>query len=390
MIAITGTGVVSPLGVGTSKFIGAIRNGKSAIRSLPSSLGIAVGAAFETPFIPDIDKKQAFLMDPASQYAVVAAGEAIAMAGLSDFTPTRIGAIMGIGVCGIETIDAAYEELYGRKGRVNPFAIPKIMPSAPASSIAMALGIKGPSFCTTSACASSVHAIISGALWLQAGLLDAVIVGGTEAPFAYGLLQAWDAMGVMADDTCRPFSINRKGMVLGEGAGALVLERLADAETRGAEIIGLLKGISANADASHIVKPEQDSIARAMHLALENAELAPEDIGHINAHGTGTELNDRLESEAINRLFYNHPYVSGTKGATGHVLGAAGALEAVVCVHALKGQWIPPTLNSLGHDPTCADLNFSTASITKANYRACLSNSFAFGGLNAELVFANS
>ena len=154
------------------------------------------------------------------------------------------------------------------------------------------------------------------------------------------------------------------------------------------EIISVLKGFSANADAGHIVKPERDSIVRAMRLALENAGLEPEDIGHINAHGTGTELNDRLESEAIHNIFHNRPFVSATKGATGHTLGAAGALEAVICVHALKGRWIPPTLNSLGRDPACADLNISTKVAGEVKYRAALSNSFAFGGLNAVLVFA--
>lgn len=389
MLAITGTGVVSPLGVGTSTFMHAVRDGKSAIRPLSDSMGIATGAKFESPFVPDIDRKQAFLMDSVSQYAVVAAKEAMDMAGLSGLAPTRIGAIMGIGVCGIETIDAAYAELYGRKGRVNPFAIPKIMPSAPASSISMALGVKGPSFCITSACASSAHAIINGALWLQAGLVDAVIVGGAEAPFAYGLLQAWNAMRIMADDTCRPFSVNRRGMVLGEGAGALVLERLSDVEQRGANILALLKGFSANADGEHIVKPDEYSISRAMTLALENAGVLPGDIGHVSGHATGTELNDAVESSAIAGVYGKHrPYVSGTKGATGHTLGASGALEAIICVHALLGQWIPPTLNSLGRDHSCADINISPETAVNATYGVTMSNSFAFGGLNAVLIIS--
>ena len=183
MFAVTGTGAVSPLGVGTSTFIDAVRNGESAIRPLPAALGIAAGAKFEAPFVPDIEKKLAFLMDPASQYAVAAADEAMRMAGLSHLAPSRIGVIMGIGVCGIETIDAAYEELYARRGRISPFAIPKIMPSAPASSITMALGVQGPSFCTTSACASSTHAIINGALWLQTGqFLTYLASGRNEDP----------------------------------------------------------------------------------------------------------------------------------------------------------------------------------------------------------------
>lgn len=386
--AITGTGVVSPLGTGTDAFIKAVRNGHSAIRPLPESLGISIGAHFETPFVDSIEKKQAFLMDPVSRYAVTAAAEALAMASLSHLSPDKIGVVMGIGICGIETIDDAYAGLYRSGRKVNPFAIPKIMPAAPASAITMTLGIRGPSFCTTSACASSAHAIINGALWLQAGLLDAVIVGGAEAPFAYGLLQAWDAMQILADDSCRPFSLDRKGLVLGEGAAALVLERLDDARARRANIVAILQGFAANADAAHIVKPQGDSIVRVMQAALENAGVLAADIGHINAHGTGTELNDKLESHAIAAVFSNWPWVSATKGATGHVLGAAAALEAVICAHSLKHRWIPPTLNSLGRDAGCADIRISGADCINEDHRSTISNSFAFGGLNAALVFS--
>lgn len=387
-LAITGTGVVSPLGIGTGAFISAIRDGHSAIRTLPEALGIPVGAHFETPFAGGIEKKQAFLMDPVSQYAVVAAREALAMANLPALAPDRIGVVMGIGICGIETIDAAYAGLYGQQRKVNPFAIPKIMPAAPASSITMALGIRGPSYCTTSACASSAHAMIDGALWLRAGLLDAVVVGGTEAPFAYGLLQAWDMMAILAADTCRPFSRERKGMVLGEGAAVLVLERLEDAKARRADIIAVLQGFAANADAFNIVKPQRDSIAHVMEMALANADLSATDIGHVNAHGTGTELNDRVESEAIAGVFRHRPWVSATKGATGHTLGAAASMEAVVSAHALKGQWIPPTLNNLGRDVDCADIRISDSTALTTSYSTAISNSFAFGGLNAALVFA--
>lgn len=392
-VAITGTGVVSPLGIGTAAFMGAIREGKSAIQSLPETLGIPIGARFSAAdrenLVSKLEKKHAFLMDPVSQYAVVAAREAFTRANLASLPSHRVGAIIGIGICGIESVDAAFKQLYAGDGRVSPFAIPRIMPSAAASHITMALGIHGPSFCTTSACASSAHAIITGALWLEAGLLDAVIVGGTEAPFAYGLLKGWDAMRVMAKDTCRPFSENRQGMVLGEGAGALVLERLDDALQRNAKILALLQGFAANADGDHMVRPDEDSVAAVIKAALQNACATTTDIGHINSHGTGTEINDRVEAHAIETIFTEHrPWVSGTKGATGHTLGAAGALEAIITIHALAEQWIPPTLNNLGPDPCCANIQVSPPNSVNSNYHSAISNSFAFGGLNAVLVFS--
>jgi nodulation protein E len=384
---ITGTGVVSPLAVGTAAFVKAVRDGRSAIKPLAQPSDIAVGARFDGPFDPGIDKKQKFLMDSVSQYAVAAAKEAMAMAGLAAVPANRIGAIIGIGVGAIETLDSAYQELYAGPGRVSPFTIPRSMPSAPASSISMTLGVRGPAFCTASACASSAHAIITGALWLEAGLADAVIVGGSESPFAPGLLRGWNAMRVMADDTCRPFSIQRRGMVLGEGAAMLVLERLDDARARGATILGVLRGYSANADAGHIVQPAGDSVAQAMLQALESAGVSAADVGHVNGHATGTELNDAVEAAAIASVFGARPLVSGTKGATGHALGAAAALEAIICVHALLGQWIPPTLNSLGPDPACAQITISPGAAVDSHYRVAVSSSFAFGGLNAVLVF---
>ena len=392
-IAITGTGVISPLGVNSARFVEAIKTGQSAIRVLNRTEEGAslceVGVKFETPFQADIDRRQVFIMDPVSQYAVAAAREAMIMAGLSGIAATSIGVVMGIGICGIETIDRGYHELLLQHKQPSPFAIPKVMPAAPASAISMALNIQGPAFCTTSACASSLHAIITGALWLQAGLVDAVIVGGAEAPFAPGLMRAWESMRVMATDTCRPFSSARQGLVLGEGAGALVLERWSDAIERDAPVLARIEGFAANADAGHIVKPDEDSITRVMTQALANAGLGKEDIGHINAHGTGTELNDRIESSAISRVFgASCPIVSATKGATGHTLGAAGALETIICVHALDGQWIPPTLNRLGNAADCADIPVSGDTVQTAQYQYTMNNAFAFGGLNAVLILS--
>ena len=391
MIAVTGTGIASPLGAGVADFLARLRSGGSAVRRLDPELGMEVGAKFEIPPDPQLERSQQFLMDPVTQYAVVAAREALAMADLSSLDPSSIGAIMGIGIMGIESADVSYREFFLHDRRPSPFLIAKVMPSAPASGVTMALGIRGPSYCVTSACASSSHAIINAALWLQAGLADAVVVGGAEAPFAPAFLQCWRAMRVIARDTCRPFSLNRSGMVLGEGAAALVLERLEDARARGANILAVLRGFGANADAGHIVQPDSDSVARVMRLALRQADLSPEDIGHINAHGTGTPINDRTEAQAITSVFGSStPYVSATKAATGHTLGAAGAVEAVISVSGLAQGWIPPILNYLGPDPECAPLNLSTApAAISFRHSAVLSNSFAFGGLNAVLVFSS-
>ena len=389
MIAITGTGVVSPLGIGNAEFIHAIKAGRSAIHALGDDAGISVGARFDTPYRPESSKQFAWFMDSVTRYAVAAAHEAVEMADLSHLAPSAIGTIMGIGICGVETMDDAYRKFYAEGQPAHPFMIPRGMPSGPASGVTIALGTKGPSFCTTSACASSAHAIITGATWLQAGLADAMVVGGAEAPFGFGMLHAWRAMRIMADDTCRPFSVRRRGMVLGDGAAALVMERLDDARKRGANILAVLKGFAANADAGHIVRPDEDSIVRAMTLALNSAGLSAGDIGHVNGHATGTQLNDLVESAAIARVFGAHrPYVSGTKGATGHTLGAASAIEAVITVHALADQWIPPTINSLGVDPNCTAINVSPSTAVHAAYGAAMSNSFAFGGLNGVLVFA--
>jgi nodulation protein E len=380
MIAVTGTGVVAPLGQGTESFVAALRAGQGAIRELGDDSGVAVGARFSR--FPDlsIEPRLASLLDPVSQYALAASREALESAGLAADERAGIGCVMGIGICGIQTIDTAYHDLYAKHLKVHPFAIPKIMPSAPASAVTMGLGIKGPSFCTTSACASSAHAIITGALMLDSGLVDAVVVGGAEAPFAYGLLQAWRAMRVLADDTCRPFSVGRRGMVLGEGAGALVLERMEHARARNAPVLAVLRGFGANADAGHIVKPDLASVVTCMRQALGRAGLGPADIGHINGHATGTLLNDEAESHAIDEVFAGcTPAVSGTKGATGHTLGAAGAIEAVIVVESLAGGWLPPTLNHLGPDPACARINLTPAIGRDEEHQAAMSNSFGFG-----------
>lgn len=389
MYAITGIGALSPLGRGADALFEAVRAGRSAIGPLPEALGGGVGAAFAEPPASGISKRLTAAMDPIARYACIAAEEALSQARL-DAPPERVGAVIGVGIGGICTTDESYHRLYGQDRKPDALAIPKIMPSAPASAVSMALGLKGPSFVVSSACASSAHAIIEAMHWLRLGAADAMVAGGAEAPFAYGLMMAWRAMHIMAPDTCRPFSVDRKGMVMGEGAACLVIERLADAKARGAPILAVILGAGVSADADHLVKPNRESIGRAMRNALADAGLGPSDIEYINAHGTGTSLNDATEAAAVHDLFGDAPpVVSSTKGATGHTMGAAGAVEAAITVGALHGGWIPPTANFLGPDPECP-LDVCPGTARVATLEVAMSNSFAFGGLNASLIFGRS
>jgi nodulation protein E len=264
MFAVTGVGVVSPLACGAPALWAALRDGRSAIRPLGETLGGGVGAVFDELPQPDIDKRLLAAMDPFSVYSCAAAQQALSQAAL-DAAPERVGAVVGVGIGGVVTTDQAYRRFYGEnRRRVDALTIPKTMPSAAASNVSMTFGLKGPSFATTSACASSAHAIVEATHWLRCGAADAMLVGGVEAPFAPGSLVAWRSLHIMAPDTCRPFSLERRGLVMGEGAACLVLERLADAQARGAEILAVIAGFGVTADAGHLVKPDQVSIARAM------------------------------------------------------------------------------------------------------------------------------
>lgn len=386
MFAITGVGVVSPLGRSAPELWQALRDGRSAIGPLGEPLGGGVGAAFAAEPESGISKRLTAAMDPIARYACAAAEQALQQA-RPGAPAERIGAVIGVGIGGIVTTDQSYLRLYGEQRKVDALAIPKIMPSAAASNVSMAFGLKGPCYVVSSACASSAHAIVEGMNWLRAGGADVMLVGGAEAPFAYGLMMAWKAMHIMAPDTCRPFSADRKGMVMGEGAACLVMERLDDARARGAEVLAVLAGAAVTADADHLVKPNRQSITRAMQQALENAAVGPGDVDYVNAHGTGTQVNDETESGAIHDVFGDArlPVVSSTKGSTGHTMGAAGAIETVVTVGALREGFIPPTLNFLAPDPACA-LDVCPNVARPAALEVALSNSFAFGGLNVSLV----
>ena len=272
---------------------------------------------------------------------------------------------------------------------MHPLTIPRTMPNAGASAISMEFGIRGPAYNISTACSSSNHAI-GQAFWaVRSGLADVAVTGGCEAPLSFGILKAWEAMRVVAPDTCRPFSRDRRGMILGEGAAMLVLEPLDAARTRGARILGEIVGFGMSSDASHITKPAPEGAAAAIRKALDDAQLQPEQIGYINAHGTGTPVNDPMETSAIRAVFGAHADklpISSTKSMHGHALGAAGSLEAVATLMALANCTLPPTANYTTPDPEC-DLDVIPNQPRQARIEYALSNSFAFGGLNAVLAF---
>ena len=395
-IVITGLGCVSALGLSAGATWRAMREGQAGIAALSG----LPAADIRTPIAAQLkgyeptahfDEKRLVLLDPVSQYALVAAREALAQAGLvfDESLAERTAVVIGTGIGGATTQDQTARRLYGEGNpRVHPMAIVRVMPNAPASQISLEFGLRGPAFAVASACASANHAIGQALLLLRSGAAEVALAGGTEACITVGGVKAWEAMRVLADDTCRPFSRHRRGLVLGEGAGIFVLETIEHAQARGATILAELCGAGMSADASDIVMPDASGAARAMRAALAQAGLAPADIGYINAHGTGTLANDATETRAIRAVFGAHAdalAVSSTKSMHGHALGAGGAIELVAVIGALREGVVPPTINYLEPDPEC-DLDVVPNVAQQRPVAAALSNSFAFGGLNAVLA----
>jgi nodulation protein E len=396
-VVVTGTGVISALGNNTASFWQALLAGKSGVREIvgidASQIRFKNGAEIRD-YVPEdnFETKDIPFMDRFAQFAVLAAREAIANAGIEWTADLRETTAVITGSClgGRAAEEIGYWELFHNgKNRIQPLTIPLAMSNAGASHICMQFGIEGPTYTLSTACASSSHAIGQAFWMIRSGAAPMAITGGSEAPFFLGGLKAWEAMRVISKDTCRPFSAERSGMILGEGAGMLVLETLEGAMARGAPIFAEIVGFGMSADASHITQPLATGPTRAMRLALRDSKLAPEQIGYINAHGTATETNDRIEAAAIRCTFGSHTdklAVSSTKSMHGHTLGAAGALEAIACVLSLRDGMLPPTANFLTADPAC-NLDVVPNHARAATVEACLSNSFAFGGLNSVLAF---
>ncbi len=396
-VAITGIGVISALGADAASFWREVSEGRPGIRSLEGvesgQLRFSNGAQV-AGFDPakHFSESQLTTLDRFSQFAVVAAREAVAAAGLR-FTPELAErTVIATGSCvgGQSAQDAGFVELYREgRNRVHPLTIPRTMSNAGASAVAVEFGVTGPVFNVSTACSSSNHAIGQAFWMVRSGQAEAALAGGSEAPFSFGILKAWEALRVVSPDTCRAFSRDRSGMILGEGAAMLVLESLEAARARGAKIYGEIVGFGMSADAYHVTQPSVDGPARAMRAALRDAGVVPEQVGYINAHGTATPANDPTETKAIRQVFGAHAdklAVSSTKSMHGHALGAAGAVEAVATVLALERGVLPPTANFRERDPEC-DLDVVPNQARPAKVEYALSNSFAFGGLNAVLAF---
>ncbi len=393
-IVITGLGVISPIGQNVADFRQNLFAGKCGIESVGFTYRnneVRFPAAPVKDFkVEDwIDAKKASMLDRFSQFAVAAALQALRDSGL-EITPAiaeRTAVITGTGVGGQSTLEESYMKLLDEKSspRVHPFTIPRLMANAGSSQISMATGITGPGFTVASACASAIHAMGVTLHMLRSGLIDAAITGGSEACLTFGTLKGWEALRVMAPDVCRPFSQGRAGMVLGEGAAMFMLETLENAGARGAKIYAEFAGFGMSSDAKDITTPDVNGATRAVVNAMKDANLAPEDIDYINAHGTGTRVNDITETAALKQAFGSRAQklaISSSKSMFGHALGAAGALEMLATILAVTDDVAPPTINYLGPDPEC-DLDYVPNTARKMNIRAALNNSFAFGGLNA-------
>jgi len=395
-VVVTGWGVVSSIGHTAASFWPNLVAGVSGIADatiIPTDRLTQKRVAEVKDFDPrrHFDERQTAMLDRVSQFAVVAAREAIAQSGLAfdQELSERTATIIGTGVGGQSTQDENYKRLYADQAkRLHPLTIPKLMVNAPASQVSMLCGLRGPCFAIASACASGTHAIGTAFHLVRSGAVTCAVTGGADACIAFGTMKGWEAMRVMAPDTCRPFSRDRKGLIIGEGAAALVLERLEHAERRSATILGEILGFGMSSDAHDLVSPEADGMRRAIEAALADGRLTAADIQYVNAHGTGTVANDETETAVLKRVFGPRApeiMISSTKSMLGHALGAAGALELVATLMSIKEAIVPPTINYLGPDPAC-DLDCVPNEARRLLISAALSNSFAFGGLNAVLA----
>lgn len=395
-VVITGLGGICGLGNDAATMWREMREGRSAIGEMSNGHlhNLKTRTGCEIKIMPEhgIPHRQTVSMDRFSLLAVIAAREAMAQSGLAEGQTDsyRMGSIVGVGICGWEAIEENYRAiLLDGRNRAGIFTVPKVMPGAPAGQVSMDLGLRGPVFGVTSACSSANHAIASAVDQIRLGRADVMVAGGADAPLAWGVLKGWEALRVLAPDTCRPFSADRQGLVLGEGAGMAVLESYEHALARGATILGEIAGVGLSADASDIVAPTIEGPESAMRACLADAGLNPEDVDYLNAHGTGTKANDQIETAAIKRVFGDHARklsVSSTKSMHAHCLGASGALEMIACVMAIREGLVPPTANYRQPDPDC-DLDVTPNVARERPIRAALSNAFAFGGTNAVLAF---
>ena len=399
-VVVTGMGVASPLGCNLTQFWNGLVKGQSAVGvldntvfpDLPLKIGAAVWGYDESQYF---DGKEARRMSRSSQLGLVAAGQAISEAKLEkgsvDFQD--IGVLVGSCIGGYSGADQYYKTYYAG-GRLSPFTIPNSMNIAPGANISIKYGFQGPLLSVDAACSTAAHSIGYAFHMIRSGMLQAAITGAADSPFSPVVVGGWLALHAVSSlvdppgEACRPFSADRDGMVLGEGAGILVLEAESHALRRGIPILAEIKGYGASADSSHLTQPSQIGPALAMRRALSDAELTAEGIDYVNAHATGTEWNDKTETKAIKEVFGQHAYeipVVGNKATLGHSIAGSGALELIGCILSLRDQIVPPTINYKVPDPEC-DLDYVTEGSRKMPLQTIMSNSFAFGGSNAVLI----
>ena len=404
-VVVTGIGLVTPVGLNSESTWNSLVEGRSGIDYI--SLFDAEG--YESRIAGEVDnfdasaalgRKEAKRLDRFSQFACVAALEALEHANLNmeKEDADRVGVLIGSGVGGIITISDQHKILLKRgPKRVSPFLVPMMLGDMASGQVSMMIGAKGPNFSTVSACATGADSIGEALEMIRRGRADVVIAGGTEAAICeigvagFNSCMALSTRNEDPQGASRPFDSDRDGFVLGEGAGLLVLESLEHAEKRGANILAEMSGYGASSDAHHVTQPHPDGegAARAMKWAIEDAGITPDKVDYVNAHGTSTPLNDKYETIAMKRMYGDHAYnlaISSTKSMTGHLLGAAGAIEAAFTVLAIKNDIVPPTINIENPDPDC-DLNYIPNTAKKQPVNVAMSNSLGFGGHNASLVF---
>ncbi|AUR03645.1 3-oxoacyl-[acyl-carrier-protein] synthase FabF [Phaeobacter inhibens] len=395
-VVITGMGTINALGHTVSETMTSMAEGRCGIGELEfqdvDRLSIRIGGqvrGFEAE--GRFNRQQMSLYDRFTQFTLTAAKEAIDLSGLEFHgeLSQKSGVVLGTAGGGVSTWDDNYRSVYeAGKNRVHPFVVPKLMNNAAASHVSMEHNLKGPSFTVSTACASSNHAMAQAFQMVRSGMAPVMITGGSESMLCFGGVKAWEGLRVMSRDACRPFSANRNGMVQGEGAGVFVFEDYEHARARGADIICEVIGFAMSSDAADIVMPSKQGAARAIAGALQDAKLNPEDVGYVNAHGTGTAANDKTECAAVADVFGPHAdnlMISSTKSMHGHLIGGTGAVELLACIMALRDGVVAPTIGYEEPDPECA-LDVVPNEARQADVTVALSNAFAFGGLNAVLA----
>jgi len=400
-VVISGMGAVTAAGIGIAKLWESASKGISGIKNFEyewsghnTNTIFHGGRVQDFVFTDHYNKSEELLFDPFTAYGLLATKEAIENSGLTEeeVAGTRTAVVFGTGLGGATTIDqTSYKQYDLKEKRLSPFTIPKIMPNAAASHICIKHNINGPSFTIATACASSTQAIGIGLHLIRSGLVDRAIVGGSEALISAGGMRTWEVMRVLSPDALRPFSKNRSGTVLGEGSGMLVLESVESIKKRNGKALAYLMGFGTSTDGKDIVKPDVDGASLAIEASLKDAGVDKKQIKYINAHGTGTPLNDLNETTAIRKVFGKYAdslSISSTKPITGHVLGGTGALETILTVLAMENSFIPPTINYTEPDELC-DLDYTPNIGKSTDIPYAMTNSFAFGGINAVLTLGN-